>query len=49
MQKWEYHIVKAISESHLDEMGAMGWELVTVVHDPSNLSTLLFYFKRKFD
>ena len=46
MNKFEYHSVVNISETHLDEMGLMGWELVAVVHDPKNLQNLIFYFKR---
>ena len=46
MQKFEYHVVINISETHLDEMGMMGWELISIVHDPNNLSNLIFYFRR---
>ncbi len=49
MQKFEYHVVMNISETHLDEMGAMGWELAAVVHDPGDLNNLIFYFKRRLD
>lgn len=34
LPKWEYKVVKIETdlEKHLDELGAMGWELVTIEH-----------------
>ncbi|MDZ7815207.1 MAG: hypothetical protein U5N86_04135 [Planctomycetota bacterium] len=49
MKRWEYHVVKNITETHLDEMGGMGWELVTVVNDPRDISKLVYYFRRELD
>ncbi|MFA4986320.1 MAG: hypothetical protein WC712_07030 [Candidatus Brocadiia bacterium] len=46
MARFEYHVVENISEKHLDEMGAMGWELLAVVQDPKQANVLVYYFKR---
>ncbi len=49
MTRFEYHVVTNISETHLDEMGMMGWELIAVVHDPKDLTALIYYFKRPLE
>jgi uncharacterized protein DUF4177 len=52
MTKWEYltaplliHNTKAI----LDNFGAEGWELVTVIPGPTNPEQLVAYFKRPLE
>ncbi|HUW97181.1 MAG TPA: DUF4177 domain-containing protein [Anaerolineae bacterium] len=47
-RRWEYKVVaqvvdKTYNEKMLKEMGAEGWELVSVVTAPSDLH---FFFKR---
>lgn len=41
----EYKIVwEDLSNSELNQLGAIGWELVTIVYDVNDIK---FYFKRK--
>ena len=47
MQKWEYKIIeKTMTESHLNELGQQGWELLTVSSPHGGWGTV-FYFRRK--
>jgi hypothetical protein len=45
MKKWKYMTCENLFESELDEYGANGWELVSVVSDGND--DLVFYFKRE--
>jgi hypothetical protein len=49
-QEWEYQVVardatekQLLSERELNELGTIGWELVSVIALPSKVQ---FYFKR---
>jgi hypothetical protein len=51
MQKWEYKVVHGPSQSELNQLGAEGWELVSVIADVSGdaystSSSIKAYLKR---
>lgn len=50
VQQWEYHrLYLYASENIMDKLysvGERGWELVSIVNDPSRLDNSWAYFKR---
>lgn len=42
--KWEIRATDEWEEA--EELAAKGWELVSVVYIPSNLTEIMYYFKR---
>lgn len=49
MSAWEYCIRDRCSEAELNQLGADGWELVSVVFNASTLLTLLYFKRPAFD
>lgn len=44
--RWEYKIEKDADEKRLNQLGAEGWELVTLDRGSGSLSRSMFVFKR---
>lgn len=44
---WEYRIEKDADEKRLNQVGAEGWELVTLDRGTGSLSRSMFVFKRR--
>jgi hypothetical protein len=45
-QRWEYKIEKDADEKRLNQLGAEGWELVTLDRGSGSLSRSMFVLKR---
>lgn len=49
IKKWKYAVVfgREYEEEDLNELGKEGWELCTVLIDPVDPLTKIYYFKRE--
>jgi len=51
VQKWEYYVFDhhklSIFEGFANNFGDEGWELITMIHDPSAKFPYIGFFKRK--